>query len=122
MNTYIIGVGSNINPKLNIEKARNILKNEQGFIKESAFIKTKPVGFLNQSDFLNGAFLIRSNLPCDMMRSYLKSIEKRIGRIKTSNKNGPRTIDLDIIVHNGTIIDDDYHSREFLKNSVQELL
>ena len=45
-----------------------------------------------------------------------------MGRVKTSNKEGPRIIDLDIIIWNNKIIDDDVYKRTFLQNSVIELL
>ena len=45
-----------------------------------------------------------------------------MGRIKTSNKQGPRIIDLDIVIWNNKIMDDDVYQRGFLKNSILELI
>ena len=122
MNQAVVGVGSNIEPEKHIDEARLILKKEQTFLKESSFIKTKPIGYEEQPYFINGAFLIESPYTYEELKSYLKDIENRLGRVRTANKYGPRTIDLDIVVWNGIIVDDDYYRRNFLKKAVQEIL
>jgi len=53
-NTVVVGVGSNINPKDNIEKAKNYISSDHKLLKSSNFIKTKPIGYKNQDDFLKG--------------------------------------------------------------------
>ena len=87
----------------------------------SPFIKTKPVGIIKQSDFINGAVKIETRMERDELKIFLKGIEDRLGRDRSAPKFGPRTIDLDIVVWNGKIIDDDYYSREFLRKSVDEV-
>jgi len=76
---------------------------------------------LNQENFVNGAYLFETALTQEELNNALKSIEKTLGRVKTANKNGPRTIDLDIVVAEGKVIDKDFYSRDFLKNSVLEV-
>jgi 2-amino-4-hydroxy-6-hydroxymethyldihydropteridine diphosphokinase len=122
MNRAVIGIGSNIDPETNIVKAKRILENEQTLIRESSFTKTKPVGNALQPDFINGALLIESTLTFHELKTYLREVENRLGRIRTADKYSPRTVDLDIVVWNGTIVDDDYYSRDFLINSVHEVL
>lgn len=122
MNRVVIGVGSNIDPEKNIAKAKEILTSEQKFIKSSQIIKTKPIGKKNQPDFLNCAFLIDTDLSREEFNRYLKGIEKKLNRFKTKDKFGPRTIDLDIVVWNGEVVDEDFYKRDFLRSSVQELL
>jgi len=122
MNEVIVGLGSNIDPQKNIKKAREILKGKYSVILESRFIQTKPVGLVNQADFINGAILMRTELELNDLDSQLKLIEKALGRETSVQKFGPRTIDLDIIIWNKEIIDKDFYEREFLKNSVLELI
>jgi 2-amino-4-hydroxy-6-hydroxymethyldihydropteridine diphosphokinase len=122
MNIAVIGIGSNINPFDNIKKAKKVISSEQKLLGESKFVKTKPVGFKNQPDFINGAFLIETDLELKELRAYLKNVEIKLGRKKSSNKFTSRTIDLDIIVWNNTVIDNDFYEREFVRNSVKELL
>ncbi|RJP57912.1 MAG: 2-amino-4-hydroxy-6-hydroxymethyldihydropteridine diphosphokinase [Candidatus Auribacter fodinae] len=122
MNCAVISVGSNIEPYINIEQARSLLGEQVTFIRQSALVQTKPLGFSEQPDFINGAFLIKTSMNQDDLTVVLKGIEKKLGRVKTADKNGPRTIDLDIVVWNGNIIDNDYYTRDFLRQSVRELL
>ena len=122
MNTAVVSVGSNINPKENIETSKKKISNEFKLIGSSTFIKTKPIGFKDQDDFYNGAFLIQTDRELDEVNSVLKNIEVAIGRVRSSNKQGPREIDLDIIIWNNAVIDNDVYERDFLRNSVSELL
>ena len=120
-NICIIGIGSNIKANTNIPKMLTILKENVTIIKTSAFIKTKPIGIVNQPDFTNGAVKIQTNLDLKNLNKLLKKIEDQLGRIRTGPKSGPRCIDLDIVVWNGKIIDEDYYTRDFLQMSVSEL-
>ncbi len=120
--SYIVAVGSNIEPKKNIEIAIEILAQEQTLIGRSIFLWTKPVGYKEQADFLNGAVCVESLLDCLNFRSYLKAIEKKLKRVKGPIKSGPRTIDLDIIIHNCNVLDDDFYYAPYIREPVLELV
>ena len=122
MNRVIVGVGSNIDPWNTIRKARDLLSLEQHFLGESQFIQTKPIGLINQPDFVNGAFCIETSLSYEGLRTYLKTVENRLGRIRGNDKYGPRTIDLDIIAVNGEIRNADYYERDFVKEATDALI
>jgi 2-amino-4-hydroxy-6-hydroxymethyldihydropteridine diphosphokinase len=122
MNSVIIGIGSNIDAECNIRKMLDILKTDVEVVKVSAMLKTKPIGIEDQPDFMNGAVKIKTNLELDELTKLLKSIEDKMGRVRTSPKFGPRNIDLDIATWNGEIVDKDYYTRDFLQKSVDELL
>ena len=121
MNLVILSVGSNIDPLANIKKAAVILSGLNCLISVSRFQKTSPEGDPEQPDFLNGAFYVKTSLDQGQLRDKLKEIEAQLGRVRTSNKNSPRTIDLDIVVFNGKIIDPDYDQYIFVKKSVDEI-
>ena len=121
MNSAVISVGSNIDPEGNIKKARRLLSREQRLLSVSTLVRTSPVGLKDQPDFLNGAFLIETALGAEGLRAYLKDVEQRLGRKRTREPNAPRTIDLDLVVFNGVIIDDDYFRYEFVRRAVDEL-
>ena len=55
--------------------------------------------------FLNAAALIRTDLPPRALLAALNAIEARAGRVRTL-RNGPRPIDLDIILYEGVSSDD----------------
>jgi 2-amino-4-hydroxy-6-hydroxymethyldihydropteridine diphosphokinase len=117
----IIGIGSNINPEQNIATALFYLRQEQEFVAVSSLIKTSPIGIPDQPDFLNGAAKILTTMEIADFKIYLKDIEDRLKRDRTTPKYGPRTIDLDIVIWDGEIIDPDYYSRDFLKTAVDEI-
>lgn len=103
-NKVFIALGSNIgNLEENLNIALEKLAKFAEIKKVSSFYKTKPQGFLEQADFLNGVCLINTDLsPQDLLKK-LKEIEKEMGRKKTF-KDGPRLIDLDIIYYNDIIL------------------
>lgn len=120
-NTAVVSVGSNISPEQNIVNARTLLSAEQELLAESSLVMTKPRGFADQPDFINGAFLIATEMNMGALIAYLKDVESRLGRVRTNNPDGPRTIDLDVVVFNGKIVDDDFHRYDFVGNAVLEL-
>ncbi|MBD3392952.1 MAG: 2-amino-4-hydroxy-6-hydroxymethyldihydropteridine diphosphokinase [Chitinivibrionales bacterium] len=123
MNRAIIGIGSNIDPEKNIGSAREALRADPrvSIVSISQFVTTKPVGDPDQPDFLNGAAMVETGLSIHDLKALLRGMEDRLGRIRTDNRYAPRTIDLDIVVWNGTILDNDYYTRTFLRDAVSEL-
>lgn len=122
MNRAVISVGSNIRPDENIPLARRRIAKGVKLLAESRFVETEPIGFADQPNFVNGAFLIETEMDLDELRKWLRRVEDELGRVRTANKYGPRTIDLDVVVWNGRIVDDDVYRRDFLRSTVLELL
>lgn len=122
MNSVVIGIGSNIDAEINIQKMLEILKQKVRILKVSEMVKTKPIGIENQPDYTNGAVKIETEFNRQDLTVLLKSIEDEMGRDRTAPKFGPRNIDLDIATWNGKIVDNDYYTRDFLQKSVDELL
>ena len=118
MNRAVISVGSNIDPFSNIVKAVKLLGQIVNILAQAPQVKTKPIGILNQRDFINGAFLIETSMAQTALKDQLKEIEKQLGRVKQVEKFGPRTIDLDIAVWNGQIVDKDFYERDFLRDAI----
>ncbi len=122
MNWAVISIGSNINPQENIAKAISLLSLDQTLLAKSGFVETAPVGYANQPDFINGSILIKTPLEFEHLNAYLKNVEIKLGRAKSANRFGPREIDLDIVIWNNKVVNSDFYEREFVKNSVLELL
>ncbi|MCG6187439.1 2-amino-4-hydroxy-6-hydroxymethyldihydropteridine diphosphokinase [Maribellus maritimus] len=122
MNYAIIGIGSNIDAETNIKNMLTNLKQKVNVIKVSPLVKTKPIGIENQPDFTNGAVKLETELNRENLIKLLKSIENEMGRDRSQPKFGPRCIDLDLVVWNGEIVDQDYYTRDFLKDSVRKVL
>jgi 2-amino-4-hydroxy-6-hydroxymethyldihydropteridine diphosphokinase len=121
-NEAVVGIGSNINAEENISRMLNILSQNVIVVKISSFVKTKPIGIENQPDFTNGAVKILTRLEMEELKILLTQIEDQLGRDRSKPKFSSRTMDLDIVVWNGNIIDLDYYSRDFLRNSVNEVM
>ncbi|MFH1761425.1 MAG: 2-amino-4-hydroxy-6-hydroxymethyldihydropteridine diphosphokinase [bacterium] len=92
MNIVAVGAGSNINPEINIQSACEILAKEQTLLKTSGIIKTRPIGFMEQDDFLNCVFLVSTKMEKESFGLYLKEIESRLNRERTVNKYGPEPL------------------------------
>lgn len=120
-NDVIVGLGSNIDPTTHIEKALAQIKTRFSDILTSEFVMTQPIGYKDQADFCNGAVRFFTDLSAEELKTWLLKVENGLGRIRSENKNGPRTIDLDILVWNGEIVDKDVEHRDFLKNAIATL-
>src|SRR4030042_6162071 len=125
-----IGVGSNINPELYIEKALDLLKKRVEVTGISSFYKTKPLFNKNINDFINGVWQINTALEPDKLKyDILKIIEKKLHRKKIKDKYSSRTIDLDLLLYNNKIIyndkikipDPDIYTRAFILMPLYEL-
>jgi len=121
MNTVIIAVGSNIDAESNINVAKRMLSEKLIVLAESKFVRTKPIGYQEQQDFLNGSLLIKTRLGAKRLKKLLKGVEISLGRDMEEDRYGPRKMDLDIVVWNGEIVDSDVYRREFLRRSIVEL-
>ena len=102
-----LSIGSNLgNKKRNMESAVEELRRMKNtkVLKVSSFIRTKPRGGpRGQPDFLNGALKIKTILPPLKLLKEIKNIEKRLGRARSA-RNGPRLIDLDILLYADKVI------------------
>lgn len=120
-NEAIISLGSNINPTENKDKTLMALATLGDISQQTDFIFTKALKYKDQPDFLNGALTLHTHLGYESLTNQLKKIEHRLGRIRSENKNAPRTMDLDIIAFNNTVVDKELHEFDFLVAFVNEL-
>ena len=101
MHVAYIGFGSNIGDRLaHIQNAIHILSKTEGIaLKQiSSIYKTAPVGYEEQTQFLNGVAAIQTTLSPVSLLHTLKDIETAVGR-KHRIRWGPREIDLDILIY-----------------------
>ena len=122
MNRAVIGVGSNIEPEVNVPRARERIAERHVILAESPLVETSPVGYVDQPDFTNGALLLETRADRERLKADLKAIEVLLGRRPGMNRYGPRTIDLDIVVWNGEVIDPDLYTRDYLREAVLAVL
>ena len=108
MSNIFIALGSNLeNPKEQVKSGILSIKKIDGvkILSESSLYETPPVGVLNQPNFVNAVIKITSNHnPYELLNELLK-IENKAGRIRVE-KNGPRILDLDILLFDNLILND----------------
>jgi 2-amino-4-hydroxy-6-hydroxymethyldihydropteridine diphosphokinase len=97
VNYVCVALGSNIDPERNLREAVRRLALHCRLVAVSSVYETQPVGNTEQPSFLNAAVLIQTDLSAaDLKARVLRVIEDELGRVRTEDKNAPRTIDLDI--------------------------
>ena len=73
----------------------------------STLVDTEPMGLLDQPRFLNGALVLETELPARALLDLLLAVEARFGRDRAAvPAQGPRTIDLDLLVYGEQEIDE----------------
>ena len=115
-------LGSNIDPDHYFVQALEIISRECVLLARSKAIRTAPVGYQHQPDFLNAALLVNTPLEREAFRNYLKGVEDRLGRVRGAIKSGPRTMDLDIVAWDGEIVDDGYFQHDYVRKPIDEVL
>jgi len=124
-----LSLGSNVGDReAQLQDAQNRLGSAGRVAAVSSFYETEPVEFTQQPWFLNCvvAFETRQT-PQELMTSILR-IEEEMGRRRTQKK-GPRTIDVDILLFDDTILDSPevtiphpaMHERRFVLEPLAEI-
>ena len=108
--TIIIGIGSNIARETNIpEGVKQLQQHPKINVQRGSHIYESPAvgGRMNTPDFHNVAVLATTGLEPEELRNELRTIEARQGRKRSTDRNMPRTLDLDIIYYGSLIYEFD---------------
>jgi 2-amino-4-hydroxy-6-hydroxymethyldihydropteridine diphosphokinase len=98
--------GSNLGDRRgNLRQALEALSREATILSVSPLYATEPVGYADQGWFLNGVVRIATGHAPRELLDILHVIERRLGRERRV-RNGPRTIDLDILTWDAAVIDE----------------
>ena len=95
----------------------------------SSLRETPPWGPVEQPSFLNGAVEIETDLGPRVLLELLLEIERSLGRDRSGERFGPRTIDLDLLVAGDRTCDEPglmlphprLHERRFALEPLAEL-
>jgi len=102
-----IGIGSNIGDREGyLKQGISFLEGYKGIevAKSADFIITKPVGYIEQEDFLNGCLEIFTILTPTELLEVLQEAERRAER-KRTKRWGPRTLDMDLLLFDDEVVD-----------------
>ena len=106
LNRGYILLGSNIDREKNYLEALRRLARLGMIAAVSSVYETSPIGGREGDDFYNGAVLLETDLSARDLKRALLEIEAEMGRIRSPDRNSPRTMDLDLVLYNRDRIDD----------------
>jgi 2-amino-4-hydroxy-6-hydroxymethyldihydropteridine diphosphokinase len=105
-----VGLGANLGDReATIRRALELLDAEHGIelVAVSALRETNPVGYADQPPFLNGAAAVDTVLAPRELLERLLAVERELGRVRVeSQRYGPRTIDLDLLLFGDLRVDE----------------
>jgi 2-amino-4-hydroxy-6-hydroxymethyldihydropteridine diphosphokinase len=100
-----LSLGSNVGDRAgNLNSAIERLGNLGTVESQSSFYETEPVEFTAQPWFLNCAVKLDTEKMPKQLLAGILDLERKMGRRRTQKK-GPRTIDIDILLFGNSIID-----------------
>lgn len=105
-----IGLGSNLgDPILQIRAALSELDQlpDTHLLRASCFYRTPPWGNPDQADFVNAVAEVETLLTARQLLDALLHVETCAGRVRGGERWGPRLIDLDLLIHGDTRIDEE---------------
>ncbi|MEV4115934.1 2-amino-4-hydroxy-6-hydroxymethyldihydropteridine diphosphokinase [Nonomuraea sp. NPDC049695] len=105
----VLALGSNLGPRFQtLQGAVDTLFDAPGleFVKASPVYETDPVGGpAGQKPYLNAVVIAETTLAPRTLLERAQSVENAFGRVRTE-RWGPRTLDIDLIVMGDTVCDD----------------
>jgi 2-amino-4-hydroxy-6-hydroxymethyldihydropteridine diphosphokinase len=105
-----VSLGANLGDRartLGLARARLFGRSGVRLVASSAVVETAPVDVLEQPDFLNQVVAIETALGPRRILEACLEIERDLGRDRTRGpRGGPRTIDLDLLLYDGLVIDE----------------
>lgn len=117
-----LSLGSNIEAKVNLPKAVELLQGVGEIEAVSSVWESESVGF-DGPNFLNACVLFLTTLgPVDFKEQIIRPIEAELGRVRSDEKNAPRTIDIDIVLYDENPLNTDFWEYAFVIVPLAELI
>ena len=126
MTRAFVGLGANLGDREGtIRRAAELL----GAARLSTIRETEPWGYADQPPFLNAVAELDTDLTPRALLDRLLEVETTLGRTREGPRYGPRTIDLDLLLHGETTIEEPgltvphprLHERLFVLEPLAEL-
>ena len=108
MTRAYVGLGANLGDReATIRRALVLLGERPGvkIVLVSMLRETAPVGLVDQPAFLNGVAMVETTLAAESLLAELLAVELELGRVRPGLRNGPRTIDLDLLLYGDEVVD-----------------
>ncbi len=121
-NRIIIALGSNTNPKQNMEAACGAVELLLPGICWSEAVFTAPEACSNPALFLNRVGIAHTSLPVADLIRHFKQIERALGRVPENKHQGIIPIDIDLLQWNSELLKPDDMQRGYIKEGIRQLL
>ncbi|UCF21594.1 MAG: 2-amino-4-hydroxy-6-hydroxymethyldihydropteridine diphosphokinase [Gemmatimonadota bacterium] len=106
MGSVILGLGSNQGDRVRfLERAVEQLRAQIYLEEMSSIYETQPVGVRDQPWFLNMVCIGTTRLKPGAVLEFVHEVEDSLGRTRSGERWGPRTIDIDILAYEDRVID-----------------
>jgi len=103
MTEVFVSVGSNVDPVHNLRWGLEQMANRFGALRVSPVFRNAPVGF-EGDDFYNLVVAFDTDAPPRAVSEALDTMENQCGRNRSGARYGPRTLDLDLLLHGSTVM------------------
>jgi 2-amino-4-hydroxy-6-hydroxymethyldihydropteridine diphosphokinase len=101
----LLSLGSNIEPDHHLFEATRLLARQVRIVTASRVYETLPVGESGGPSFLNAALEIRCDLEPETLKyQVLRPLEEKLGRVRSNDRNAPRTLDMDISLYGQRVV------------------
>ncbi|MEJ2462175.1 MAG: 2-amino-4-hydroxy-6-hydroxymethyldihydropteridine diphosphokinase [Candidatus Thiodiazotropha sp.] len=97
-----VALGSNLEqPRVQVSEALKelTLLPETRVSACSSLYRTRPLGPAGQPDYINAVAALSTRLAAESLLDALQGLEQRHGRVRTGERWGPRTLDLDLLLY-----------------------
>lgn len=104
-----IGLGANLGHReATIARAVELVSQAEGvdIVAVSSLRETEPWGPVEQPPYLNGAVEVETDLRPGSLLKVLLGVEHALGRDRSGERWGPRTIDLDLLLYEDVDVDE----------------
>ncbi len=119
---FYLGLGSNIEPEINLRRGIARLREFGEILAFSDVWESAAVGFPGPN-FLNLCIRYEAAYDAQELKSnVLLPIESGLGRVRTGDKNAPRTLDIDILAVDGAPVSPERWDYPFVVVPLAELL
>lgn len=117
-----LSIGSNIEPETNLPRAIGLLAQYGQVRAVSGVWESHAVGS-SGPNFLNASALFLTDIePQELKERLVNPVESALGRVRTEDKNAPRTIDIDVMMVDGEPFNLDRWDNAFVLLPIAELL
>jgi 2-amino-4-hydroxy-6-hydroxymethyldihydropteridine diphosphokinase len=115
MREVYLSIGSNVDPARNVPAVIEILKQTFPGIRLSPVYETEPVGPAGREKFWNLAAALPTLEEKPALTARLRTIEEKLGRVRSADKYAPRPMDIDILPQ------PEYQSQAFIMIPLAEI-